>query len=177
MNRQQAFTLVELMVTLAVLGISLMIAVPSFLSFSRSNRTVSETNSLVGALNYARSEATTLRSTISVCTSSDGLTCGAGIGWRSGWIVFVNSDNDSPAQVDAGESILRVYGPTSPANTINASAALTDFITYNASGFSNAQGQFVLCDDSGTQSARALTVNRTGRISLKTKGVGTCAAL
>ena len=176
MNRQHAFTLVELMVTLAVLGISLMLAVPSFLSFSRSNRTVSETNALVGALNFARSEATTQRNTISVCASSDGLTCGAGISWKSGWIVFVNSDNDSPAQVDAGEAILRVYGPTSPANTISASAALTNFITYNARGFSNAQGQFVLCDDSGAPSARAISVNRTGRVSLETGG-GTCAAL
>jgi type IV fimbrial biogenesis protein FimT len=173
MNRQHAFTLVELMVTLAVLGISLMIAVPSYLSFSRSNRSVSETNALVGALNFARSEATTLRSSVSICTSSDGLTCTAGIGWKSGWIVFV--DNDPPAQVDAGDSILRVYGPLSPANNISASAAMTNYLTYGANGFSNAQGQFVLCDDSGAAKARTISVSRTGRVSLETGG-GTCSA-
>ena len=176
MNRQHAFTLVELMVTLAVLGISLMIAVPSFLSFSRSNRTVSDTNSLVGALNFARSEATKRRANISVCSSNDGLTCAAGIGWNSGWIVFINTDNDSPAQVDAGETILRVYGATSPGNAINASAALADSITYRADGFSTAQGQFVLCDSSGAPSARAIGVSRTGRVSLSTGG-NTCNAL
>lgn len=176
MKRQHAFTLVELMVTLAVLGISLMIAVPSFLSFSRTNRAASETNALVGALNFARNEATTLRNTVSVCASSDGQTCSGGIGWTRGWIVFVNSDNDSPAQVGVGETILRVYGATSPGNTISTSAALVDFITYNSSGFSSAQGEFVLCDDSGAQSARKLTISRTGRISLSTGG-GTCTAV
>ena len=175
MNRQYAFTLIELMVTLAVLGISLMIAVPSFISYSRSNRTVSETNSLVGALNFARSEATKRSANVSVCTSSDGATCGAGIGWTSGWIVYVNTDNDDPAQVDGGEEILRVYGATAPGNTLSASATLAGFVTYRANGFSNVQGSFVLCDDRGTDSARVVTVNRTGRISL-TPGGGTCTA-
>lgn len=176
MNRQHAFTLVELMVTLAVLGISVMIAVPSFLSYSRSNRTVSETNALVGALNFARSEATKRSANVTVCTSNDGLNCGAGIGWASGWIVFVNTDNDAPAQVDAGEEILQVYGATAPGNTISASAALTDFITYRANGFSSAQGQYVLCDDRGTDSARTITLSRIGRVSLNTGG-GTCSAI
>lgn len=173
MIKQHAFTLVELMVTLAVLGISLMIAVPSFLSYSRSNRTVSETNSLVGALNFARSEATKRSANVSVCTSADGLTCVSGIGWTTGWIVFVNTDNDDPAQVDGGEEILRVYGAIAPGNTLTVSPALVDFVTYRANGFSNAQGQFVLCDDRGTDSARAITVSRTGRVSLSTGG-GTC---
>lgn len=173
MNRQHAFTLVELITTLAVLGISLMIAVPSFVSYSRSNRTVTETNSLVGALNFARSEATKRSANVSVCTSSDGATCTAGIGWTRGWIVFVNTDNDAPAQIDAGEETLRIYGAITPGNTLTVSPALVDFITYRANGFSNAQGQFVLCDDRGTDSARAVTVSRTGRVSLSTGG-GSC---
>ena len=176
MKRQNAFTLVELMVTLAVLGIGLMIAVPSFISITRSNRNATETNTLIGALNFARSEATKRGAVISVCTSNDGQTCATGIGWTSGWIVFFNTDADFPAQVDAGEEILRVYGATSPGNTISASAALADSITYNASGFTTGQGEFVFCDNTGSASARKLSLTRIGRVSLTSTGVGTCTA-
>lgn len=173
MKRQHAFTLVELMVTLAVLGISLMIAVPSFLSITRTNRSATETNALVGALNIARSEAAKRSTTVSVCTSNNGAACAAGIGWNNGWIVFV--DNNTLGQVDVGDTILRIYGKVSAANNISASAALTNFITYRADGFSTAQGDFILCDDSGAPSARDIRVSRTGRISLSTGG-GTCTA-
>ena len=175
MNRQHAFTLVELMVTLAVLGISLMIAVPSFISITNTNRAASETNSLVGALGYARSEASTRGDNVTICRSQDGATCQSGTGWTDGWIVFINTDNDSPAQVDAGETILRVYGATSTGNAISASAALADSITFGPSGFSNSQGEFVLCDNSGAASARKVTLTRIGRVSLTTGG-GTCSA-
>lgn len=173
MDREHAFSLIELMVTLAVLAISLMIAVPSFIGITRSNRTTTETNALVGALNFARSEATKRGTTVSICTSNDGATCATGIGWAKGWIVFV--DNNTMGQVDTGDSILRVYGAISPGNTISPSAALANFITYGASGFSSGQGQFMLCNGSGTSSARAINVTRTGRIYLQT-GVGKCTA-
>lgn len=181
MNRQHAFTLVELMVTLAVLGISLMIAVPSFLSITRTNRTASETNALVGALSYARSEAVKRgggaagSDTVSVCTSNNGTACSTGIGWGTGWIVFRNANNTAPAQVAAATDILRVYGAITPGNTISPSAALADYITFDSSGFSNKQGEFVLCDSSGVTSARAVSVTRIGRVSLTTGG-GTCIA-
>lgn len=175
MNRQLAFTLVELMVTLVVLGFALMIAVPSFTSLSRGNRTVSETNALVGALNLARSEAAKRNTNVTVCTSSDGATCAPnGLGWDSGWIVF--EDNSVPlGQVDAGDTVLRVFGKLSQANQISASATLANSITYQSNGFSTAQGHLILCDDSGTASARDISVSRTGRITLSTGG-GTCTA-
>jgi type IV fimbrial biogenesis protein FimT len=175
MNRQHAFTLIELMVTLAVLGIGLMVAVPSFISITNTNRTASQTNSLIGALNYARNEATTRSSPVSVCTSNTGTSCVTGIGWTGGWIVFV--DGGTQGQVDAGDQVLRVYGATSPGSTISTSAALTNYISYSASGISSGQGDFILCDSSGTASARKVSVTRIGRVSLQTgAGVGTCTA-
>jgi type IV fimbrial biogenesis protein FimT len=173
MNRQHAFTLVELLVTLAVLAFALMIAVPSFTSLSRSNRTVSETNALIGALNLARSEAAKRNINVSVCTSNDGATCAQGIGWNDGWIVF--EDGNTQGTVDGGDTVLRVFGKLSQANQISPSAALANFITYKPDGFSTAQGHFILCDDSGTASARDISVSRTGRITLSTGG-GTCNA-
>jgi len=172
MKTNKAFTLVELMVTLAVFGIIVVMGVPSFTSYTRTNRLATETNSLVGAINYARSEAVKRRSHVSVCQSSDGATC-TDSGWQAGWIVFVNTDNDDPAQVDGGEDILRIYGAITGNSTLSPSGPVEDFLTYTPKGFTTAQGQFILCDSSGANSARVIDVNRIGRVTL-TKGGGSC---
>ncbi len=174
MKTYSGFTLVELMVTLAVFGILAVAAVPAFNSYVKSNRLISETNSFVGAINLARSEAIKRRTTISVCRSENGASCTATAGtWSVGWIVFINTDNDSPAQVDGGEEILRVYGAFS--DPLQSSASLANFITYTSNGFGSAQGEFVLCDTDGTTgTARKVTISRIGRPKLDTTGVGTC---
>ncbi|MBI3562269.1 MAG: GspH/FimT family pseudopilin [Gammaproteobacteria bacterium] len=174
MKKQRAFTLVELMVTLAVFGILAVAAIPAYNGYVRSNRLITDTNAFVGALNFARSEAIKRNAPVSVCKSSDGATClNNNSNWNTGWLVFVNNDNDSPAQVDAGEEIVRVYGPVGADDTLAPPSTLLSSITYTVNGFSNAQGQFILCDSTGASSARAITISRTGRPSLTTGG-GTC---
>lgn len=173
MKTFSGFTLIELMVTLAVFGILVLAAIPAFNGYVTSNRMTTETNTFVSAVNYAHDEAIKRRTTVSMCRSSDGIACATAAGtWSTGWIVFVNLNNDSPAQIDAGETILQVSG--SLTNTLQASAAMTNFITFDARGYSNAQGQFVLCDvDATTGTAKTLSVNRLGRTRYSTGG-GTC---
>lgn len=173
MKTLSGFTLVELLVTLAVFGILALAAMPAFNGYVTSNRMITDTNSFVGTLNYARTEAIKRRVDISVCRSSDGATCATAAGaWNTGWIVFVNTDNDMPAQVDVGEEILRVSGSLN--DSVQASLALADYITFNSNGYSSAQGQFIVCDKNATTStARAIALNRIGRITLSTGG-GTC---
>lgn len=173
MKTIKAFTLVELMVTLAVFGILVVMGVPSFTSYTRTNRLATETNSLVGAINYARSEAVKRRSHVTMCQSSDGATC-TDSGWQAGWIVFVNTDNDDPAQVDGGEDVLRFYGAITSDSNLAASDTIGDFLTYTPKGFTTAQGEFVLCDASGANSARSIEVSRIGRVKL-TKDFGSCS--
>lgn len=178
MKKQQAFTLVELMVTLAVFAVLVTLAIPAFNSYVRSNRLSSETNALFGALSFAYQEAKIRGANVSVCRSSDGTSCAADTsGWNAGWIIFVNTDNDAPAVVDVGEEVLRVYGALSTGNTLSVSAGFSNFITYRpTTGHSSAQGQFVLCDSTGAASAVSITVNRKGKTTQATGG-GTCTAL
>ncbi len=57
-NKQlSGFTLVELLVTMAVFGIALGIAVPNYKSMASKNRLVSQINIFNGAIAFARSEA------------------------------------------------------------------------------------------------------------------------
>ena len=103
MNRQRGFTLIELIITVAIVAILLAIGVPSFQEMMRNNRVAAHTNDRLSSLNLARSEAIKRGVRVSLCKSSDGLSCATTGDWTQGWIVFVDTDND--ATVDAGENI------------------------------------------------------------------------
>lgn len=60
------FSLVELMVIIAVLAIIISIAVPSFTDTLRNNQVRTQANELVGLLNYARSEAIKRRTDVEI---------------------------------------------------------------------------------------------------------------
>lgn len=87
MHINRGFTLIELMVTIAVLAIVIAIAAPSFTSVIQSNRTTALHHEILGALQLARSEAVKRRSDVIVCRSEDMEDCSNGADWTVGWIV------------------------------------------------------------------------------------------
>lgn len=111
-ENQHGFTLVELMVTIAVLGILLTIAVPNFQAFIFNNRMTSIANNMLTTLGYARSEAVKRAANVTVCASSSGVACTAG-GWESGWVVL-----------DAGGNVLRVQEALEGEATLTGAGAM-----------------------------------------------------
>ncbi|GGL96606.1 GspH/FimT family pseudopilin [Pseudomonas asuensis] len=88
MRSARGFTLIELMVTVAVLAIVLTIAVPSFNNLIQSSRARALVSELNGALQIARSEALKRRKNVIVCPRNDtGTDCDSGADWSSGWLV------------------------------------------------------------------------------------------
>ena len=110
-TREDGFTLVELLVTLALLVVVLTVAVPSFVNFVKNNRLTAATNNLVTSLTYARAEAIRRGKAVTVCASRTGTSCD-GTDWDDGWIVFV--DQGTPGAVDSGDEVLRVEGKVGP---------------------------------------------------------------
>lgn len=86
-KHSQGFTLIELMVVLAILAVVAAIAVPNYQSSIAASRKTSAANQLLGALQFARSEAVLSRKEIRVCASSNGTSC-AGSDWGQGAIVL-----------------------------------------------------------------------------------------
>jgi type IV fimbrial biogenesis protein FimT len=74
------FTLVELMITVAVLAIVLAIGVPSFSAMIRRNQLVSTANEISATMNLARMEAIRRNRRVEICPSTNGTTC-SGSNW------------------------------------------------------------------------------------------------
>jgi len=175
MNKNtHGFTLIELIVTLAVFAILVAIAAPSFNAFTDSSRRVSQINLLSTALAYARSEAVARNTTVSLCARTDGAeTCSAANNWKNGWLIFVDTNANGIYNPGAGEVLLKVFQASAPGSVIteitgNAASALT----YRGNGFITvANAEFKYCDAGGTAKVKSIIVRRTGRAQLSTDGI------
>jgi len=172
--RSRGFTLVELVTTMAVAGILVTLAVPSFSEVIKNNRLITQENDFVTTLNLARSEAIRRSSRITVCKSSDQVSCSSAGGWEQGWIAF-NDVNGDGVVTNPATNVLRVHGALSNGVTLNGDANLVDYISYVSSGATQKfaggasatqPGLLIMCDDRGFVSqAKGIQISATGRVS------------
>jgi len=150
------FTLIELIVTIAITAIMSVTAVPSFIDLMRNNRSATQANEFLAALNLARSEAAKSGQNVSLCSSTDAASCRTSdpTNWSDGWILFVNGTD--PLQV------LRVWpGITNGVASFKGGAGVVTFRgTGQAASAVNFDYQPTACD--GKQ-ARAINVASVGR--------------
>jgi type IV fimbrial biogenesis protein FimT len=91
--RMHGFSLIELMVTLAVMVILLIVAVPMISSTLEKSNVTSASNALLADLSYARSEAVNRGTDVSVCATSDGQTCSGSTAYDTGWLIYTYSSS------------------------------------------------------------------------------------
>ncbi len=158
-RRRRGYSLIELMVCLAIVAITIAWAAPSFGNFLRDAARAREVNQFLQAVYAARSEAIKRNGVVSLCPSRDGATCTPGSLWSTGWLIFVNLDRDSPAAVDSGEELLRVY-PAWDSGQIRSNRTTLSFRAFGQSGVT---ATITFCDARGSSAARAVIVSQTGR--------------
>ncbi len=90
-RRESGFTLIELVVTMAVLAIVVSIAAPSFTNMINNNRSSGLGGELTAAIHFARSEAIKRATHVAICPSNDGTSCLTGSDWAKGWLIFVDT--------------------------------------------------------------------------------------
>lgn len=100
------FTLMELIITIAVAAVLAALALPDFSRFLIRGHILTQANSLVADLTLARSEAIRRQEPVTLCASTDGATCNSSAGWQSGWIEYPNPNGATTPP--AGTPPLRV---------------------------------------------------------------------
>ncbi|MHB0817505.1 GspH/FimT family pseudopilin [Stutzerimonas stutzeri] len=129
------FTLVELLITLALLTIVVGIAVPNFTAFIQKTRLQGQTDELIAILQYARGEAVTRRITAEVIVDDDGP-----------WVVSI-----------AGQPARELSHDTSQAK-MDADIAT---ITYRANGTAT-PALITVCKEDSPETAYVVEVRATG---------------
>ena len=166
-TRISGFSLIELMVTIAIVAILLALGLPSFEGALRSNRVATTTNEMLASLALARSEAIRSSRNSRLCASADGLTCPAGLDWNAGWMIAMDDDQNG-----SFERVVR-YVQGHPRMVFAGTAA--NILDFDDRGRPDAAGTITLQPDqcpSGQQLARTMTVNVVGQV---TTVKGTCA--
>lgn len=173
-NHQHAgFTLIELMMTLAIAAILLTVAVPSFVSMTKNNKLSSHVNSLISHVHFARVEASKRSTRVILCRTADPTaaspTCGGtDYDWSNGWLVYAlgdTTDRSNPYLYDHNKDTLLLLGEGRSGVTIKSNDVASNILEFNNDGSTTAGGSglFAFCDDRGESYGKQIEVLPTGR--------------
>jgi len=185
MKKFHGFTLIELMLTLFIIGVLLAVGVPSVKTFMQNNQLIAATNDLVSGLHLARSEALKLNKKVTICVSNDGKTCVSSEKWTQGWIVFIDANDDrvgtgvgcsTAADVNT-DCLLRVHESIddpqlSVSGTYDSNAADIEWFTFTSRGMPKdtgaaQSGVFSVCSFDSSNAvinSRAVLLSLSGRV-------------
>lgn len=137
-DQAQGFTLVELMIAIAIVGLLAVLAAPSFTEFTASQRVKASASSLFVSMLRARSEAIKSNASVSMAP--------IGSGWSEGWTV-----QKAGVTVDRHDirGRLTISGPAS--------------LQYKGSGRLSAAVQPFEVAAPGTSSKRCITISLSGQ--------------
>lgn len=172
------FTLLELMIVLALAAVILALGAPSFTEFRRNGRLTADANDLLTAVQVARTEAVKQQRAVSLCASADPLAAApacSGSADFTGWIVF--ADPDSDCSVGAAADVALAGGRHAADRGNVVSVADGACLSFGANGFlsdappATPPRHMVFCDErgfalqggTGQSAARGIEVSRTGR--------------
>lgn len=127
--RRAGFTLPELLIVLAIVGVLLAAAMPGLRTYTQNQQLAGAATAFLGALNLARSEAIRRGVRVDLAPRDGGR-------WENGWVVFVNKPGDGNLQFDAGDEL--IYGHERLPAGLVVATTLSDksapYIAYNGNG-------------------------------------------
>lgn len=152
LKKNKGFTLIELMVTVAIVGILLGLGVPSLTNYLKDRRIENQTRALFARFQAARYEAVSRGQIVALEQTGGSLRM----------FVDVNGDGN----FDGGDTLLKLWDDDFAGIDVDVTDDLS-LISFRANGMLNSGGiiQLALCDDRGVNSGQLLTLNIAGQVS------------
>jgi type IV fimbrial biogenesis protein FimT len=166
----RGFTLLELMVALAIAGILCAVGVPGLGMWMAEQQVQDRAEALLHALDHARSEAIKRGDRVDVCPGNGNCAAGA-MPWEGGWMLVPDADRGHPTAAIARERA------AAPGITVRGNRPVADYVSYTSAGharrFDGAlqMGTFTVCRTG--QRARKVILANSGRARIE-RSTDTC---
>jgi len=172
--RSHGFTLIELMVVLAITAVLALIALPAFSSALEATRAGSAETQLLVSLTQAVNRSALTGTHMVLCPSDDGRSCRRGPDWSDGWIGFADLDLDRERGPD--ERVFLTEAALPGKVQLRSSIGRTRIVFQGNGGNAGSNVTFTLCDGRGPNHARALVLNNRGGLRHGTPSAESIAA-
>lgn len=171
-GRNFGFTLPELLVTVLIMAIVMSIAVPSLKPLISRQDLIAKASLLSSTLAYARNEAVARVDSVTLCGTSDQVSCSGTSDLSEGWLVFLDKNADGLFNLGDGDELLRQGGDEGNEVTLRLGSSATH-IRFSDRGESSESRTVFLCTqgaDTNPSKARTLAVSLVGSTRVYTGG-------
>ena len=165
--KASGFSLVELVITLALMAAMLAVGVPAFNNVMENNALAGAANRFISSLALARSEAVTRNIEVVMCRlDSSGNACGTSGTWADGWLIWADANKDN--NVQATEIVTRDEGLDTVYTLVALNNQFSQTITFSPIGEARGNGGsqqeiFRLCDpDNDNNRTRLIYLSGVG---------------
>lgn len=157
----KGFTMMELLVTLAIAALLLGFAMPGWSALTKKSQVSESVRQLTQAIQLARNSALARRRLVTICPSADGMRCGGD--WREGLVVFTGDD-----LIISDHERLGAFPGTTRNHIEWRAFRRSSLLQFQANGATYAHnGSFIVCPpDLDVRYARALVLNKIGRLRI-----------
>lgn len=162
MSNQKGMTLMEMLISLAIIAILLTVVAPAVQSVLQSNRVTADVNNISAVARQARFTAINERANVILCPTLNYTSCSGS--WGSAKMIFID-DNDNGNR-DTDERLVASADPLSQSNTISG---ISGSLLFYANGGIEKNAEIVVCASGGdAKTASAIMMSMYGRITTAT---------
>lgn len=170
-TEQRGFTLIEVLVVVAIIAILLSVAAPNLVAFQRNSELRASASEFLAAVQAARVEAMKRGVDTYMVPASGG-------SWANGWIVFADTDLDQALNTATDTVVMQtgaIASKTAVVTGLADASAFADgsssYIRFNGGGFSMAKDNTfrsgaIEFSVTGSTEKRRVVLNNVGRARL-----------